>query len=106
MISCFIVYFIDIPIRMKTGITADYRITTDTHIIVKDYLNRWLILDIISTFPYEYFLNSLGIQDGAKYVMLLRLLKIGRLVETAQIFIKNTRSRFAMACFFLSLFML
>jgi hypothetical protein len=38
--------------------------------------------------------------------MLLRLLKIGRLVETTQIFIKNTRSRFAMACFFLSLFLL
>ena len=49
-----IVYMCDIFVRMRTAITNDNKICTDVNAIFEDYLNKWLLLDVIATFPFEY----------------------------------------------------
>ena len=100
-----IVYMCDIFVRMRTAITNDNKICTDVNAIFEDYLNKWLLLDVIATFPFEYIFIATK-DSGLRLVMLLKLLKIGRLIETVNIFMRNTRSSFSMSCFFLSLFVL
>jgi len=101
-----VVYIIDIPVRIRTGITKNHKITTDTKIIFKDYLSKWLLLDVLAAFPFEYIMIIAKNESSARYVMLFRLIKLGRLIETAQICRKNSRSSYSMGCFFLSLFSL
>jgi len=74
-----VVYLIDIPFRMRTGITNTQLISTESKVIMKDYLEKWLILDVISTFPFEYFLYFSGNEVTARWFMLLKLLKLGKI---------------------------
>lgn len=39
-------------------------------------------MDVLATFPFEYFLTLSGNFIAARWFMLLKLLKIGRLIET------------------------
>lgn len=106
LIAAFVVHLFDIPIRMRTGVLNDQTISTDMDAVLKQYLERWLLLDILATFPYEYFLTFSGNYGAARWFMLLKLLKMGRLHETIQIFRQNARSSYSMYAFFVSLFML
>jgi len=51
-----VVYILDIPIRIRTGILNNHKISTDSNAIFRDYLNKWLLLDVITTFPFEFVL--------------------------------------------------
>ena len=106
MIICFIIYVLDIPMRMRTGVTTKYRVTNDFKIIWGDYFTKWLLLDVIATFPFEYILTASGNIVTARWIMLLKLLKLGRLYETIKIFMENSRSSYSMICYFISLFFL
>ena len=54
-------------------------------------MNKWLIIDVISMFPFEYFLVATRNKELVPYVLLLRILKLGRLVEISEIIRNNTR---------------
>jgi hypothetical protein len=51
---CSVIYLIDIPMRMRTGVTDATKICLEPKQILNYYVNNWLILDIIATFPIEY----------------------------------------------------
>ena len=92
--------------RMRTGVTTKYRVTNDFKIIWGHYFTKWLLLDVIATFPFEYILTASGNIVTARWIMLLKLLKLGRLYETIKIFMENSRSSYSMICYFISLFFL
>ncbi len=62
------------------------------------------MLDIIATFPFEYVLLFTSNGDSARYVMLFKLLKLGRLYETIEIIRKNSRHSYSIGTFFLAVF--
>lgn len=101
-----VVYIVDIPVRLRTGVTIHNKITIENNPILKFYLDKWLIMDLLATFPFEYILITTGNLDAARYVLLFRLLKVGRLVETCEIIRKNSRHSYSTACFFVELFTL
>lgn len=98
------VYVIDIPVRLRTGVAEHHKITIENKIILKWYLDKWLLVDLLATFPFEDILDYTGNAESARYVLLFRLLKVGRLVETCEIIRKNSRHSYATACFFMELF--
>ncbi len=64
------------------------------------------MLDVISTFPFEYVLLFTSNGDSARYVMLFKLLKLGRLYETMEIIRKNSRHSYSVGTFFFAVFCL
>jgi hypothetical protein len=64
----------------------------------------WMLPDFISTFPFEYVIAATNSADAARYFMLLRLIKVGRLYETFEVIRKNTRYSYSIACFFVEVF--
>lgn len=101
-----VVYSVDIPVRLRTGITSEHRITIDSNYSLRDYVNKWLLLDVITAFPYEYMLMGTGEGANVPYVLLVRMLKFFRLVEFSEIIRKNSRHSISTATFFLQLFAL
>lgn len=83
IIACLLIYILDIGVRLRTGITNDHKFTTDSKKVFNDYLEKWILIDIIATFPFEYFLTGSDNTITCRWFMLVRLLKLGRLVETA-----------------------
>lgn len=104
IISCIIVYTIDIPMRIRTGVTSDHKISIKPVNNLRTYFDKWLILDVVATFPFEWILVPTGNEMTARYVLLLRLLKVGRLIETCEIIRKNSRHSYSTAVFFMELF--
>jgi len=90
IIISWIIYAFDIPIRARTAI-VNGELTTDSQAIFRFYINKWLIIDVISMFPFEYFLVATRNKELVPYVLLLRILKLGRLVEISEIIRNNTR---------------
>lgn len=64
------------------------------------------MLDLLATFPFEYVMIMTNNTESARYVLLFRLLKVGRLVETCEIVRKNSRHSISTFCFFMELFCL
>lgn len=104
IIISFIIYLIDIPVRVRTGVTESEKITIENRPILKSYLDKWILIDVLATFPFEYVFTIAGSPEEAKYVLLFRLLKVGRLIETAEVIRKNSRHSYSTACFFMELF--
>ena len=52
-----IIYIIDIPMRMFTGIAQPNRITADLRQVSTYYINNWFLADLIATIPVEYVLQ-------------------------------------------------
>lgn len=82
---------------------SNAKISIDSGKNIKSYFDKWLLIDVIATFPYEYFLITIASNDEARYVLLLRLLKIGRLVEVLEIIRNNTRHSFSTLMFFINI---
>lgn len=70
---------------------------------MKSYFDKWLLIDIIATFPYEYIYIAIANLDGARYVLLFRLLKIGRFVEVLEVVRKNSRHSLSTLMFFINI---
>ena len=75
-----IVYIFDIPVRLRTGVSLD-KICLDSREITRSYLDRWLMLDVLAVFPFEHVFLATGDTEIARYLLLFRLLKVGRLYE-------------------------
>lgn len=73
---------------------------------MKNYVNSWLILDIIACLPIEYIMlpfSSAEIIEYSRYMRLLRLFKYGRFYELARLI--ETQSDFPSSIFvFIKLF--
>ena len=77
-------FIVDIVLNFWTGIiTEDNTVILDLKVIRKTYAKKWLLLDIVSVFPFDYIalaisrvqsLNSLVHATNA--LRLLRLLKL------------------------------
>lgn len=94
-IICYCLLAIDMFMRAKTAITSPKKFCFDPNKVFNHYLNDWMLLDIVATFPVCYFL-MLSPSIDAKYAAwarLPRLLKIARLNETIEIFKWNSDVR-------------
>ena len=69
-------------------------------------MDKWIVLDLITFMPFEYALSVSGNQHLVPYVLLLRLLKFGRLVETFEIIRHNSRHSINQYTYFLDIFAL
>ena len=76
-----VVYIVDIPIRLRTGVSGQNKISIDTMEIIRSYIDKWLLLDVLAVIPFEYVFSATGDIETAKYLLLFRLLKVGRLYE-------------------------
>jgi Ion transport protein len=84
ILFCLIVYIFDIPVRLRTGVSHN-KISIDTRDITRSYLDKWLMLDVLAFFPFEHVFLATGDIEIARYLLLFRLLKVGRLYEVLQI---------------------
>lgn len=84
ILFCLIVYIFDIPVRLRTGVSHN-KISIDTRDITRSYLDKWLMLDVLAVFPFEHVFLATGDIEIARYLLLFRLLKVGRLYEVLQI---------------------
>jgi hypothetical protein len=88
-ISVEVIFFLDI---LKTFFlpyySKDGRIITNLSSIFLNYLNSWMILDILSIFPFyliEYYTSELKANSGNSVFILFRLPKIYRLVRLVKV---------------------
>jgi len=84
ILFCLIVYIFDIPVKLRTGVSNN-KISIDTRDITRSYFNKWLMLDVLSVFPFEHVFLATGDIEIARYLLLFRLLKVGRLYEVLQV---------------------
>jgi hypothetical protein len=73
--------------------------------ITRSYLDKWLMLDVFAVFPFEYVFLATGDTEIARYLLLFRLLKVGRLHEMLQVIQKNSRHSYSNVSFFVQLFL-
>ena len=92
-----LVFFIDIVIQMNTSTVDDKgRVIYNRPGIFKAYLQRWLLIDLVSIFPFELTLVILtGFKNpsddqqklkAVRFLRLLRLLKLLRVLRSSRIF--------------------
>lgn len=89
LIVCQVLFAIDIPLRMRTGITEPKHITTNLQQIFNYYINTWLFYDMLASIPIEYVLQ-VYYPVISRWIMLLKFFKIFRLYESIQIYLLNT----------------
>lgn len=99
-----IIYIIDIPVRMFTGIVQPNRTTADLNQVSKYYINNWFFADLIATIPVEYVLQRYQ-PVVSRWLMLNKLIKIVRLNETLQIFLQHTNRNPFQIMFFVYIYM-
>ena len=83
-----LVYFVDIFMRSRLAITKQLELCLDRNIVLQQYVNSWLILDVLSCLPIEYIMmpfSSQQLLDYTRYLRLLRLLKFGRFYELTRL---------------------
>ena len=84
----------DMPMRAKTAVLNPKKFCLDRDKVVNYYLNAWLLLDVVATFPLCYFL-MIDPNIEPIYIALFRLprvLKIFRLNETINMLKWNSNS--------------
>lgn len=99
---CTVIYMIDIPVRIRTGVTDATKICLEPRQILNYYVNHWLILDVLATVPFEYC-TYYWHDELNRYLMLLKVLKLGRCLENLTIIRSNTNQSIFMG-FFMFLF--
>lgn len=94
-IVCICLLAVDIFMRANTAVTTPNKFCFDKEKVLSYYLNTWLLLDVISFFPFCYLLMiSPGIDY--KYIALARLprmLKVLRINESINILKWNSDVR-------------
>jgi hypothetical protein len=81
LIVCQLLFAIDIPLRMRTGITHPAHISTNLQNIFTYYINTWLFYDMLASIPIEYVLQ-VYYPEISRWIMLLKFFKIFRLYES------------------------
>lgn len=82
------VLIVDMPMRVHTAVTDNKTLCLIKNEVLKYYLDHWLALDLLATIPFELALLAVVDGESIRWIMLLRLLKMGRLQELSQI-LKN-----------------
>lgn len=81
LIVCQVIFALDIPIRMRTGIVEPKHISTDLKKVFTYYINTWLFYDMLASVPIEYVLQ-VYYPEITRWILVLKFFKIGRLYET------------------------
>jgi hypothetical protein len=81
LIVCQVLFAVDIPLRMRTGITEPKHITTNLQQIFTYYINTWLFYDMLASIPIEYVLQ-VYYPVISRWIMLLKFFKVFRLYES------------------------
>ena len=84
-----LIYLLDMPVRAKTGATVASKICLVPEQITAHYINKWLIYDLLATIPIEYATFFYD-RELTRYLMLLKLIKVGRIIETLNMIKSNT----------------
>ncbi|KAF0686236.1 Aste57867_21941 [Aphanomyces stellatus] len=76
----FDVYFIiDIVLTFRTGFIASGEVVMDAKEVAKHYAESWLVIDIVSNFPFKYLMDNAT--SNPKSVKFLKLQKIPKLLR-------------------------
>lgn len=81
LIVCQVLFAVDIPLRMRTGITEPKHISTNLQQIFTYYINTWLFYDMLASIPIEYVLQ-VYYPVISRWIMLLKFFKVFRLYES------------------------
>lgn len=103
-ICCTVIYLADMPFRAKTGATNPEHICLVPEQIMQYYINKWLILDILSILPIEYITYFYS-ATLTRYLLMLKLVKLGRIYEN-MIMVKSNTNQSVFFGFYLFLFVL
>ena len=85
---CFVFFVVDIAFSFNVGFYRSGELCTDRREIAGRYLKSWFVPDILSTFPYQWLLQSpfdVSSSSNYKAPTLIRVLKIFRLLRTFRI---------------------
>ena len=79
-------FIVDIVLNFWTGtITRNNTVILDLKVIRKLYLKRWLVIDIVSVFPFDYIAmgitHSLDVQELLRASRALRMLRLVKLLS-------------------------
>ena len=86
------VFLIDIVLNFWTGvITEENTVVLDIKLVRKLYVRKWLTLDIISVFPFDYiilviFRSSTSLSSIAHASLALRFLRLVKLLSLLRLF--------------------
>lgn len=85
VINC---YFIaDILLSFQTGYYSKGGVIMDRKLIARKYLKRWFLIDLISTFPYEWVLpdSESADYDENRFVNVLRVLRVLKVLRVVRV---------------------
>ena len=79
-------FIVDIVLNFWTGtITRDNTVILDLKTIRKLYLKRWIVLDVLSVFPFDYITmaitHSFNVQEWFRASRALRMLRLIKLLS-------------------------
>lgn len=77
----FTVLLIDMPIRAITAVTDAETLCLDRSEVLRHYIIKWVIIDVFSTIPFSIMLNNIITDDFKRWILLLRLMKLFRILE-------------------------
>lgn len=77
------IFLIEILMTIFTAYVDDYGVVIDdVSIIFKGYAKTWLLLDIVSIFPFEFLNSNLGgLNVAGKILRVLKLSKIYKMIS-------------------------
>lgn len=86
--ACFLFFCVDMVVSFNVGFYVRGELVTERRKIASRYAKSWLVPDILSTFPYQWLLQSpfeVTSSSSYKAPSLIRVLKIFRLLRTFRI---------------------
>mmetsp|Transcript_21766 Transcript_21766/g.41522 ORF Transcript_21766/g.41522 Transcript_21766/m.41522 type:complete len:997 (-) Transcript_21766:389-3379(-) len=73
-----VLFGVDILVNMRTAYTVEGKIEIDQYKILKRYAASWMVIDVVSIFPFDLFLNN-GVLASAFKSM--RIIKLSRMLK-------------------------
>ena len=74
----------DMPFRAFTSIKDPQTYCFSRVEVIKYYINKWLVIDLIATIPFDLFLMAFVDPVLIRWLMCLKLLKMARLYELTE----------------------
>ena len=86
-----LIFILDIVVHFLCAFTRNGEVVEDLRSIFFRYVKTWLILDVISVMPFDYFISSDGNKLGrlARLTRVVKLLRILRLLKVSDKLSKN-----------------
>lgn len=86
--ACSLLYIVDVAVIFNTGFFENGIFITTRRQIAKRYLRTWLLFDVVSAFPYDWFFEQpleTSSSSSLRGPAVLRMVKIGRLLKSLRL---------------------